>query len=182
MGLFVQDTWIATRTLVNGQRVACPFSGIRQYDRHFFNVPPVELAPRIGLAWDVSGNGKTAMRGGFGVTSGRNWTVNNIGATGAGVGALAAAQLPGARRSVHRLQQSGKRTNVLHAAKCARRFAGPEDRNHVHNWSFAIQQDLGRGMILDVSYVGNALRHEYGQTTTSTPFVLTRRGIHGTVL
>jgi hypothetical protein len=33
-----------------------------------------------------------------------------------------------------------------------------------YNWSLGVQQDLGGGMIAEVSYVGNTLRHGYGRS------------------
>ena len=67
-----------------------PFSGIVQYKDHFFHTPPIQLGPRAGFAWDVFGDGKTALRGGFGITVGRNWTVDYIGAPAPGSGPMAA--------------------------------------------------------------------------------------------
>ena len=36
-------------------------------DGNFFSLPFVSFAPRIGFAWDVTGNGKTAIRSSFGI-------------------------------------------------------------------------------------------------------------------
>ena len=140
-----------------------PFSGIREYKDHFFKVPPIQLGPRMGFALDVFGNGRTALRGGYAITVGRNLTVDFIGALAAGQGPMMAP--PNFQAPVILYTDFNSLANAQTAFTPQNVIGGSQDQKTqtTYNWSLGVQHELTRGMIMDVSYIGNTLRHGYGQ-------------------
>jgi hypothetical protein len=115
------------------------------YNENKFNV-----APRVGFAWDVTGDGRTAVRGGFGTNYDRysdddilqliersplmdtfstDWTT--------------LAQLQGSP-----LTRNPATQNAFTAYRPAT----------LHNWSLGVQRELPFRLLADVSYVGNTQR------------------------
>jgi hypothetical protein len=140
-----------------------PFSGIVQSNSGFFKTPPLKFGPRIGFAYDVFGDGKTAVRGGFGIFYGRAFGVDTIGATGVGTGPLAAPP--------HFLAPLVLNTSISSLSNAQLVFT-PQNTvggslsylpPTTYDWSFGIQHDLGKGFVLDVSYVANVAHHQFQQ-------------------
>ena len=139
-----------------------PYSGMVQYKSMFFHTPPVSLGPRGGFALDVFGNGKTAVRGGFGIFSDRPYGVDTIGATGSGIGPMAAP--PAFRAPIYYNTSFPNLLNTQGFFGAQSVTGGSQDYKNPtsYQWSFGIQQDISHGTILDVAYVGNVAHHGFG--------------------
>jgi hypothetical protein len=111
-----------------------------------------KVAPRVGFAWNVTGDGRSAVRGGFGVFYGRHGD-NNL---------LELTELPPIVRTytVNYTTMadlvSSPLTETTSAVRRIEEFVAPV----VYNWSLGAQREVGWNVVGDVAYVGNAARRQ----------------------
>jgi hypothetical protein len=119
----------------------------------------VMVAPRVGVAWDVFGTGKTAVRGGLGLFYARERLSTGL--------ALGSNPPFSGRANVVRTLASNQ--PLVGGAVPA--FGAPtagiiQEAGNGNNWQWnlAVQHELMRNTVLEVAYVGNKGQDLLGQT------------------
>ncbi|MDP2897665.1 MAG: carboxypeptidase regulatory-like domain-containing protein [bacterium] len=123
------------------------------FPRGLINNRGLQYAPRLGFAWDVAGNGKTAVRGGFGMFYNRQ---------GIATGTRDFPFQPPLVQTP--MINFGTFETFLNSEGfiSAQNVLGVDTIGKlptVYNWSLTVQKDVGFGTVVDVGYVGSVGRH-----------------------
>jgi hypothetical protein len=125
------------------------------------------FAPRLGFAWDVTGDGKTSVRGGWGMAYERNFgnvTFNVIQnpPNYAVISLSAPADIPRLEITTNNFGPLGGVSGLRPLPRTSLRNVDANIRTaYAHFWSFAIERRIASGLIGAVEYSGSAGRKLY---------------------
>jgi hypothetical protein len=129
-----------------------PYQGMKVANDSIMQTPPIQVAPRVGFAWDVFGNGRTAVRSGFGIYYDR-FPDNQVAQL------LMSPPLLNTPSANYTTISNLLATPLSLTPNSVFGIDGDFKPQAVYNWSFGVQQNIGLGMVLDAAYVGNVSRH-----------------------
>lgn len=123
------------------------------YIKHRWN----NFAPRFGFAYDPMGNGKTSIRGGFGMFFERiRQNTNNFDGLG-NPPLVYSPNIYGGQ--VDNLSPALVASGVRYPPGGVRSMAADGKIPTTYSWSLGVQRQLPGAVALDVAYVGNTVRH-----------------------
>jgi hypothetical protein len=135
-----------------------PFNGMvteadADYPDGFKDQEPVLLEPRFGFAYDLTGDAKTALRGGFGI-------FHNLRPQGSFLRNL--TQQPPVQLNPRVFYGTMDTLLSTAGATFPSNVRGWEKNIKtpvMYNFSFGVQRDIGWGTVVDLAYVGSLQRH-----------------------
>jgi len=178
---------------------------LANHPSYIYNPYYGEWSPRLAAAWDVNGDGKTVIRGGYGLTYGRLNGVDLVLVPLLGTGLIQPVQCPNVLASgtcgnsqpnpntvfrvgtdglVAPLQQASQTLpqpffpGVNGAATAAGEALDPNFRpNHVHTFTVTVARQLNNKMSLEAGYIGRIIRNEYLPINlNAVPYMMTLGG------
>ncbi|HKD59169.1 MAG TPA: TonB-dependent receptor [Terracidiphilus sp.] len=141
-----------------------------------WNLNTKQFAPKMGLAWDPIGNGKTSIRAGYGISYERNFnnvTFNVIqNPPNYGVVAFTSADNGGSiiPVSTNNFAQFGEGTGLKALPNVTLRAVDPKIKPaYAGNWSLSVEHQFSAGTA-SISYVGTRGIHNYSIANINRAF------------
>ncbi len=144
------------------------------YGRAFSKDDPNDFAPRVGFSWDLFGNQRTVLRGGYGIFMSAlfsYWSSNYDGTNGfaststaynplGGNNLLTAFQLKDGFPTVPNQPQGALLGPNLFATSNNQSFKEPISRTPMsQQWNFSVQQQMPAGFLVEIAYSANRGTH-----------------------
>src|SRR5262252_8390274 len=128
--------------------------GDSDYPRGFRNQEPIQIQPRFGFSWDITGSGKTALRGSIGAFAQTRISANAIWND--------VSRNPPITNTP-RIFNGAMDTLLSSKGTLFPSGVAGFDRNSptpvTYIYSLGVQRDVGFGVVVDVAYVGSQSRH-----------------------
>jgi Carboxypeptidase regulatory-like domain len=124
------------------------------YPKGFRDNQGVHVEPRLGLAWDVFGDGKTALHTSAGIYHNAHITARSMDSAASNPPAVNTPSIIYGTMDTL-LQQAGFSNRPNNVFGLERDAKTPTS----YNWSLGVQRDIGWGTVVDVTYAGSATRN-----------------------
>src|ERR1035438_6937739 len=153
LGLRYDYNTVWTTGANQGQNFDVATQALLPLNQKAYSAPKGDVAPRVGFAWDLNGKGKTVIHGYGGLFY--NPMHFNF-ATTTNVPALASYNDNFFQASIN---YPSPNPPLIAGTQNVNAFPQNPKDPVATNWLFDIQQEVARGTILTVSYVGNNVHH-----------------------
>ncbi len=146
-------------------------------DHRLWNLNLKQFGPRVGFAYDLTGDGKTSVRGGFGLSYERNFnnvTFNVIqNPPNYGVVSFTTADNGGnlIPISTNNFAQFGTQTGAKLLPNVTLRAVDPNIKPaYAENWSLTVERSLDPTTLVSIGYVGSRGIHNYSIANINRSF------------